>query len=202
MTRRSCSSGRPPPGRSRALICEPPGSYRRMCGARRVAVAAACSSPSGAARWPFAAPFRSLAARPVLARWVSLAAHPAVERFRRTTRGSSGRLRAAPGASSRRWSAPRTTFCRPTTSRRSRSPRRPPDVPDQRRALPALDPAARDLGWIGTPRSSSGWRRRSRPLSASSAFAATSTTGTTHATCGRSSRATSRRSTAATWPGT
>ncbi len=90
---------------------------------------------------------------------------------------------------------------RPTTSRRPPSrwwrsePRRPTWA-----STCCPSPAPTTSVGSAPPRSSSGWRRRSRRWAASIAIAATSTTGTEQLTFASSIRATSPRSTAATWP--
>jgi cyclic beta-1,2-glucan synthetase len=66
-------------------------------------------------------------------------------------RRSSARSPGAPGASSRRSSAPRTTPSRPTTSRRTRGPRSLIGTSPTNIGLYLLSAiSAHDLGWLGT----------------------------------------------------
>jgi hypothetical protein len=111
----------------------------------------------------------------------------------------SGQVHRATDLSSRRLT--RGHPCPPTTSRRNRSPssrtgrRRPTSACTSSQSS---RPGTSGGSARSTPSSES--RRRSRAWRASSASGGTSTTGTRRETSARSSRGTSPRSTAATWP--
>ena len=196
-------AGAPRPGSGAA------GFYRRMrrrgrAGGRGRRPASSCGL---GARWPCAAPFVAALARcrRSLAWWISLPPRgPAGERrLSGARRGSSGAIARRTWRFFERFVGPRRMTCRPTTSRKTRSPRSrtAPRRPTSGSALLSTVAGPR----LRLDRHRATWssvsRRRLRPRSdAWSASAATSTTGTTRATCGRSSPATSRRSTAATSP--
>ena len=144
----------------------------------------------------------------LLAPALVVVAEPAARRARAarcgaTTAPSCAPSRAAPGASSRRSSAPRTTSCRPTTSRRirraaSRTARR---RPTSACALLA-NLAAYDFGYADRRRGDRADRARRWPRSTGAALPRPLLQLVRHARrssrCGRS---TSRPSTAATSPG-
>ena len=148
--------GRAGEGRPRPRA--PAACYRRMAGGgrsggRRRGVLVALAAPT---RWPFAAPFIvAVAPRRRLGRPVGEPAARATgpsSRCRRPTARTLRVHRAAHLALLRDVRRPaRTTTCRPTTSRKTRS-RSSPTAPRRPTSglylLSAL--AARDLGWIGT----------------------------------------------------
>ena len=126
------------------------------------------SSPAGSACRPPESAAEQLLGRPTSARCVSPPA--------------------ARGASSRPSSVPRTTRCRPTTSRTTRTGGRPPHLADQHRDVPARDRHRPRLRLDRDRRDGRAARGDARDdRRASSGSAATSTTGTTRATCTGSS---------------
>ena len=125
------------------------------------------------------------------------------KRFRRRRSGFSISSRAALSVSSRRSSRRKTTTFRPTTSRKTRN-RWSPTARRRRTWGCGSSRRWRRAIFRGSARStcSNGSRRRSGRSSDWRSIAVTSTTGTTRAPSRRSSRVTSRPSTAGTSPGT
>ena len=190
--------GRAPP-RSSGLL--PPHGRRRRARRRRRPRQWSWGRPHA---WPAALPFLATVDRG--ARDGALD-QPAAEHGAHPDALADGDGRAAAdraggrGGSSRRSSAPRTTPCRPTTSRRRRA-RSSPTARHPRTSACTCSPRWPPTTSAGSAPStpSSGWRPPWRRCGDSSASAATSTTGTTRGAASRSNRSTSRRSTAATSP--